>query len=85
MMSSWLASPTFTDFTGKRAMGFYDDSDLPFYYFMASNFATSDRLFSPAPTRTHPNRFLLDGGHIQGVCDGSTPANRGKNDFRADG
>ena len=50
--------PNFTDFTGKRAMGFYDDSDLPFYYFMASNFATSDRWFSPAPTRTHPNRFF---------------------------
>lgn len=50
--------PNFSDFTGKRAMGFYDDSDLPFYYFMASNFATSDRWFSPAPTRTHPNRFF---------------------------
>src|SRR5215472_6193001 len=25
---------------------------------MASNFATSDRWFSPAPTRTHPNRFF---------------------------
>src|SRR5262249_4812791 len=49
--------PGFTDFTGKRAMGFYDDSDLPFYYFMAANFATSDRWFSAAPTRTHPNRF----------------------------
>jgi len=50
--------PNFSDFAGKRAMGFYDDSDLPFYYFMASNFATSDRWFSPAPTRTHPNRFF---------------------------
>ncbi len=50
--------PNFTDFAGKRAMGYYDDSDLPFYYFMASNFATSDRWFSPAPTRTHPNRFF---------------------------
>jgi len=53
-----FGQPNFTDFTGKRAMGYYDDSDLPFYYFMASNFATSDRWFSPAPTRTHPNRFF---------------------------
>ena len=47
----------FLDVTGKRAMGYYDQNDLPFYYFMASNFATSDRWFSPAPARTHPNRF----------------------------
>jgi len=56
----------FTDVTGKRAMGYYDDSDLPFYYFMASNFATSDRWFSPAPTRTHPNRFYWLAGTSQG-------------------
>lgn len=59
-------APNFTDFTGKRAMGFYDDSDLPFYYFMASNFATSDRWFSPAPTRTHPNRFYWMAATSQG-------------------
>ena len=58
--------PNFTDFTGKRAMGYYDDSDLPFYYFMASNFATSDRWFSPAPTRTHPNRFFWLAATAQG-------------------
>jgi phospholipase C len=58
--------PSFTDFTGKRAMGFYDDSDLPFYYFMAANFATSDRWFSPAPTRTHPNRFYWLAATSQG-------------------
>ncbi len=59
--------PNFTDFTGKRAMGFYDDTDLPFYYFMAANFATSDRWFSPAPTRTHPNRFYWMAATSQGV------------------
>lgn len=59
--------PNFTDFTGKRAMGYYDDSDLPYYYFMASNFATSDRWFSPAPTRTHPNRFYWMAATSQGL------------------
>lgn len=58
--------PNFTDFTGKRAMGYYDDSNLPFYYFIASNFATSDRWFSPAPTRTHPNRFYWMAATSQG-------------------
>src|SRR5579884_1900180 len=56
----------FEDTKGKRAMGYYDDSDLPFYYFMASNFATSDRWYSPAPTRTHPNRFYWMAATSQG-------------------
>ena len=42
-----------------RAMGYYDGSDLNYYYFMASNFATSDRFFNPAQTRTQPNREYL--------------------------
>ena len=48
-----------TDTAGARAMGFYDGSDLNYYYFMASNFATSDRWFSPVLTRTQPNRLFL--------------------------
>ena len=56
----------FVDLTGKRAMGYYDDSDLPFYYFMASNFATSDRWFSPVPTRTQPNRIYWMAATSQG-------------------
>ncbi len=45
------------DINGIRAMGYYDSTDLPYYYFMSSQFATSDRWFSPAPTRTQPNRL----------------------------
>ncbi|HET9792293.1 MAG TPA: alkaline phosphatase family protein, partial [Candidatus Angelobacter sp.] len=56
----------FVDLTGKRAMGYYDDSDLPFYYFMATNFATSDRWFSPVPTRTQPNRIYWMAATSQG-------------------
>lgn len=48
-----------TDVEGVRAMGYYTDVDLPYYYFMATQFATSDRFFSPAPTRTQPNRLYL--------------------------
>ena len=51
--------PPFNDVTGQRAMGYYDASDLNYYYFMASNFATSDRWFSPVMTRTPPNRMYL--------------------------
>jgi phospholipase C len=56
----------FYDKIGKRAMGYYNDSDLNYYYFMASNFATSDRWFSPAMTRTHPNRWYLVAATSQG-------------------
>jgi len=56
----------FIDTDGIRAMGYYDGSDLNYYYFMASNFATSDRWFSPVMTRTHPNREYLDAGTSQG-------------------
>ena len=57
---------TFLDVTGKRAMGYYDDGDLPYYYFMASNFATSDRWYSPVPARTHPNRLYWMAATSQG-------------------
>lgn len=58
--------PPFNDVTGHRAMGYYDGSDLNYYYFMASNFATSDRWFSPVMTRTPPNRMYLLAGTSQG-------------------
>ncbi len=47
------------DTDGIRAMGYHNGSDLNYYYFMASNFATSDRWFSPVMSRTHPNREYL--------------------------
>jgi phospholipase C len=47
------------DTNGIRAMGYYDGGDLNFLYFMASNFATSDRWFHPAMARTNINREYL--------------------------
>jgi phospholipase C len=58
--------PPFNDVAGKRVMGYYDSSDLNYYYFMASNFATSDRWFSPVMSRTTPNRMYLIAGTSQG-------------------
>jgi len=49
----------FYDSDGLRAMGYYDGSDLNYYYFMASNFATSDRFFNPVLSRTNINREYL--------------------------
>ena len=47
------------DVNGIRAMGYYTDAELNYYYFMASNFATSDRWFSPLMSRSDPNRLYL--------------------------
>jgi len=47
------------DPTGTRAMGYYDQSDLPYYYTAAAQFATSDRFFSPVLANTVPNRMYL--------------------------
>jgi phospholipase C len=51
--------PSTIDPTGTRAMGFYDQSDLPYYYDLAARFATSDRFFSPLLANTVPNRLYL--------------------------
>lgn len=69
----------FFDVNGVRAMGYYSGSDLPYYYFLASNFGTSDRWFTPAMTRTQPNRlYMLAGtsaGHAYPPPPNSPPLN----------
>ncbi len=62
------ANPQFTDTAGIRAMGYYDWTDLPYYYFMASNFGTSDRWFAPALDRTQINRMYLYAATSQGYA-----------------
>ena len=61
------------DTTGVRAMGYYDENELPYYYFLASQFATSDRWFSPIPTESIPNRIYLtaatSAGHVHAPTD----------------
>jgi phospholipase C len=57
----------YTDLTGERAMGYYDQDFLNYYYFMASNFAISDRWFSPVSSKSTPNRIAtFAGGTTQG-------------------
>jgi uncharacterized repeat protein (TIGR02543 family) len=58
--------PPYLDVDGFRSMGFYDGTDLNYYYFMASSFATSDRWFSPVMSRTQPNRMYLAAATSQG-------------------
>jgi phospholipase C len=55
-----------TDPNGDRAVGYYDESDLPYYYELASQFATSDSWFSPVMANTVANRLYLFSGTSHG-------------------
>ena len=58
----------YTDTTGERAMGYYDQDLLNYYYYMASQFALSDRWFSPVSSKSLPNRIAtFTGGTTQGL------------------
>ena len=61
--------PSSIDTQGTRMMGYYDQTDLPYYYELASQYATSDTWFSPLLSDTKPNRMYLltatSFGHIR--------------------
>ncbi len=59
-------NPPINDVNGYRTMGYFTDADLNYYYFMASNFGTSDRWFAPAMSRTEINRSYIYAGTSQG-------------------
>ena len=63
-----ICSGSFTDLTGQRAMGYYDQDFLNYYYYMASQFAISDRWFSPVSSKSIANRIAtFTGGTTQGL------------------
>jgi phospholipase C len=45
--------------SGSRAMWWYDQTDLPFYYQLASTFAIADHYHCSVPGPTWPNRMYL--------------------------
>jgi len=56
------------DSNGLRSMGYFTDADLNYYYFMATQFATSDRWFAPVMSRTQLNRAYIIGATSQGYA-----------------
>ena len=54
------------DQDGHRVMGFFDATDLNYYYFMASQFAIDDHFFAPVPSDTPANRHFLFAATSQG-------------------
>jgi phospholipase C len=61
-------SNAFMDVNGVRAMGYFEDSDLNFYYALATDFGTSDRWFSPVMDRTQINRAYIYAATSQGYA-----------------
>jgi phospholipase C len=57
LTSHSVSSPT--DPKGLRALGQYDDTDLPYYYELATQFATSDSFHSSLLANTVPNRQYM--------------------------
>lgn len=53
------AGKSFQDTDGRRAMGYLDEHHLPYYYWLATQFAISDRFFASVLSRTPPNRLYL--------------------------
>jgi phospholipase C len=72
-MQTSTSVPSTIDPTGTRAMGYYDQTDIPYYYEAAARFATSDRFFSPALTNTVPNRLYMFTGTSFGNAFPPTP------------
>ncbi len=60
---------------GKRAIGYFDHTDLPFYYSLANEFATADRYFCSSLTQTIPNRMYLFAGTSFGHIANDIPKN----------
>jgi len=68
-----------SDPTGSRTMGYYDQTDLPYYYALDRTFATGDHYFQSVLSQTFPNRFYFLTGTSFGHIRNDIPT--GLNDF----
>jgi phospholipase C len=72
--------------TDDQTIGFYNQTDIPFYYDLAQKFAISDRHFASVLGPTFPNRSCLMAatsfGHLTTDDTFPPPGSTGWNDFR---
>lgn len=54
-------------------MGYYARDDIPYHYALADAFTVCDHYFCSTPTQTHPNRFYLMTGTVDGAGVGGGP------------
>jgi phospholipase C len=57
--------------TDSEAMGYWDESDIPFYYSLANTFCLGNRYFASVPAQTYPNRRCLYSGTPEGTISSS--------------
>jgi phospholipase C len=62
-----------TQYSGDRAMWWYDQTDLPLYYQLANTFAVADHYHCALPGPTWPNRMYLISGTSFGQTDSVFP------------
>jgi phospholipase C len=60
---------------GNRAMGHYEEEDIPFMYWAARNFAIGDHYHASVPGPTWPNRMYLYAASSFGRTHNSFPEN----------
>ena len=58
---------------GQRALGYYDASDLGYYYALANTFAIGDRYFASMLGPTWPNRMFFHSGTTFGHIGNTAP------------
>ena len=68
LQTTHSVSPDKYDPDGTRPLGYYDQTDLPYYYELATQFATSDAFHSPLLSQTNPNRMYLFSATSIGRC-----------------
>ena len=61
------------DPSGRRAMGYYDETDLPYYYALSRAFAISDRHFGSVQANSWTNRLFYMAGTSYGVTANVVP------------
>ena len=52
---------------GKYVLGYYEQTELPFYYWLAGTYAVADHYFASAMSGTWTNRLYLEAGNSYGV------------------
>lgn len=68
-----MPDPTMALRDGARAMWWYDERELPYYYALAKEFGLADHYFSSVPGPTWPNRMFLNAGTSFGLTENMLP------------
>ena len=69
-----VPDPPLTARDGARALTYYDERDIPFYYALASTFAIADHYHAAILGPTWPNRMYLYGASSFGLTYNDFPA-----------